>query len=321
MTGGFVFPRNASFVANLVRALGGSLALVLLVAFGPALAHSAEERPTRKGESSVGGFLGDNNANIESRTEFPQVEGQEPVVEGISATNEPQPRFKYEETCFQPVISLGVGCEDVDFMCDDGENGMWVQWYMAPPPPDAEVYEPYGAPRCLYSSLPEDAEPELPTVTLEDFRRLPIAAAQSNAQPSPHTLRGAETNFYAVSTEQVLPTNIDGFAVEVRATPVSYSWDYGDGVQIGPIAATGAALPNNRWGEQTATSHVYTETGDFQVTLTTHYSGEFSVDGRPWLPIPGEASVSSPPIAISVWRTVSNNYADDCIENPAGIGC
>lgn len=80
-------------------------------------------------------------------------------------------------------------------------------------------------------------------------------------------------------------------------------------------------MPRERWGEETRTSHVYTETGDYSVVLTTYFQGTYSVNGGPALPIPGSGEFSTAPQTISVWRTVSNNYADDCIENPAGIGC
>ena len=39
--------------------------------------------------------------------------------------------------------------------------------------------------------------PELPHMIQTEFQRLPITAGTVTAQPSPHTLRGAETNFFA----------------------------------------------------------------------------------------------------------------------------
>lgn len=66
---------------------------------------------------------------------------------------------------------------------------------------------------------------------------------------------------------------------------------------------------------------MYEETGDFEVVVTTLFNGEFSVDGGPWLPIPGEANVASEPVSISVWRSETYNYADNCLENPNGAGC
>ena len=83
----------------------------------------------------------------------------------------------------------------------------------------------------------------------------------------------------------------------------------------------GGPLPQDRWGEKTRTSHIYTQTGDFQVVLTTHFQGTYSVNNGPPLPIPGQGQFNAPPQTISVWRSVTRNYADDCIRNPQGQGC
>ena len=110
-------------------------------------------------------------------------------------------------------------------------------------------------------------------------------------------------------------------AVHVTAKPVQYSWSYGDGAGLGPETAAGGPLPQDRWGEKTLTSHVYARTGDFPVVLTTYFQGTYSVNGGPPLPIPGQGQFSSPPQTVSVWRSITRNYADTCLQNPQGQGC
>ena len=154
-----------------------------------------------------------------------------------------------------------------------------------------------------------------------EFQRLPIAPGSVTAQPSPHTLRGAETNFFADAAEQQFDVTILAQKVHVVAKPVQYTWSYGDGTSLGPQTAAGGPLPQDRWGEKTATSHVYTQTGDFPVVLTTHFQGTYSVNGGPPLPIPGQGQFSSPAQTVSVWRSITRNYADDCLRNPQGQGC
>jgi hypothetical protein len=83
----------------------------------------------------------------------------------------------------------------------------------------------------------------------------------------------------------------------------------------------GGPLPQGRWGEKTRTSHAYAETGDFQVTLTTSFQGTYSVNNGPPLPIPGQGQFTAAPQTISVWRSITRNYADDCIQNPRAQGC
>jgi hypothetical protein len=112
-----------------------------------------------------------------------------------------------------------------------------------------------------------------------------------------------------------------GQSVAIVAKPVQFRWDYGDGTSLGPTTLMGSPLPEDRWGEKTRTSHVYTETGDFHVVLTTYFQGTYSVNNGPALPIPEQGQFNSPSQTISVWRSITRNYAHDCIDNPQGQGC
>ncbi len=105
------------------------------------------------------------------------------------------------------------------------------------------------------------------------------------------------TNVFATSTEPVLlETTVVGLPVQVRATPARWSWDFGDGTgQVGPSRLPGAAYP--------ALTHTYAypSRGTYDITMTTHYTGEYSLDGgTTWLPVVGEAQVDSPPTAVQV---------------------
>ena len=155
----------------------------------------------------------------------------------------------------------------------------------------------------------------------ERFEQLPVNAGISGIQPTPHTLRGAETNFYAEASEQTFNVIMLGQKVAIIAKPVQYRWDYGDGTSLGPTTTMGGPLPQDRWGEKTGTSHAYAQTGDFNVVLTTYFQGTYSVNGGPALPIPNQGQFSTAPQTVSVWRSVTRNYADDCITNPRGQGC
>ncbi|WP_422933166.1 hypothetical protein [Sinomonas sp. P47F7] len=175
---------------------------------------------------------------------------------------------------------------------------------------------------CLYPGVP----PERPggglvvAVTERQLRELPIAGPVLGSQPGRHTLKGAETNLYAEPAGQSFRLTIAGRAVEVRVAPVEYRWSYGDGAVL-TTAAPGGPIPEARWGEKTATSHAYTATGDVTASLATVFAGEFSVEGGPFQPIAGTATVPSTPRALTVWRSEVRLYADDCNANPHGQGC
>ncbi|MDD0858108.1 hypothetical protein NHF46_10610 [Arthrobacter alpinus] len=82
-----------------------------------------------------------------------------------------------------------------------------------------------------------------------------------------------------------------GQKVTITATPAAYTWNYGDGTIWGPTPIHGAPLNKDRIGEQTQTSHVYTETGRLAIGLTTHFNGTYTVNGGPELPIPGQGNI------------------------------
>ncbi|GAC1513708.1 MAG: hypothetical protein NVS1B16_06150 [Pseudarthrobacter sp.] len=232
--------------------------------------------------------------------------------------------YKYELQCH-----LGGG--DFDSVClrsqkecpdrPDGQKGIPVIWYSMPRGIPGAVWAIHSGPTCLYDAQPEDLLPRIAAAIQRQFESLPINAGTVVAQPSPHTLRGAETNFYADAAEQQFDVTMFGQKVHVVATPVQYTWNYGDGTVFGPQPSMGGPVPQERWGEKTRTSHAYAQTGDFQVVLTTSFQGTYSVNDGPPLPIPGQGQFSAPPQAISVWRSITRNYADDCNMNPQGQGC
>jgi hypothetical protein len=233
-------------------------------------------------------------------------------------------QYKYELQCH-----LGGG--DFDTAClarvvdckngPDGKEGIPVVWLKAPAGVPNPSWTYHSGPTCLFDPRPEDLLPRIAAMMQTEFQRLPIAAGSVTAQPSPNTLRGAETNFFGNAAEQHFDITILAQRVHVVAKPVEYTWNYGDGAVHGPQSAAGGPLPQERWGEKTPTSHGYTQTGDFAVVLTTHFQGTYSVNDGPPLPIPGRGSFTSPPQPVSVWRSITRNYADDCLQNPQGQGC
>lgn len=202
----------------------------------------------------------------------------------------------------------------------DGSQGQNLYVEYAEPGAEAKrATRPICSPA---DQVPEGDEPmPLPVFTVEDLRRLEVSPAVTAVEPEPDTLVGLHTNMYASAEDQVFDTELAGFPVQVRVTPVSYTWDYGDGTTFGPTELSGGPLPAGSWDEPTDTSHQYADTGDVSVVLTTEFAGEYSISGGPWLPVDGTSTVSSDPVALSVWRSTVRNYADDCFENPGGAGC
>lgn len=135
--------------------------------------------------------------------------------------------------------------------------------------------------------------------TLADFRRLPLPPGDATVQTAANdeVLIRARTNVYVDAPEQTYNITILDTAVTVRATPVEYSWDFGDGTD--PLVTTdpGAPYPD------LTTWHTYETSGDHAITLTTSYAGEFSVAGGPFQAIPGTAEITGEPMPVTVVTT------------------
>ena len=196
--------------------------------------------------------------------------------------------------------SFGTLCATAVTMCattpDPADLGYWVFTAPAgPPAPTPESWRATGEYACRSAGEPNTPGAAAdPVVTAEDFRRLPLPAAAIKVQPpSLRTLINIPTNVYANAARVILPTTVLGQAVRVRATPLRFRWKYGDGA-IRTTTDPGGPYPVLR------TAHVYRQPGIQSVTLTTTYSGEYSVGGGPWQPIEGLATVNSPGTRLTV---------------------
>ncbi|WP_224166164.1 hypothetical protein [Arthrobacter sp. StoSoilA2] len=189
-------------------------------------------------------------------------------------------------------------------------NPGWTNWI------------PVSGPTCLYDAQPENVLANIAARILNDFRQLPVNPGTLQAQPFPHTLKGGPTNFYTTTTEQAFNITILGQTVHLRATPASFTYTFGDGTSLGPTPAAGYSIPEADWLlNDTRTSHSYTATGNYPATITTSFTGTYSVNNGPPLPINGTLDLTTPPKTIQVWKTEKALVADTCQENPTSWGC
>jgi hypothetical protein len=293
---------------------GGELLLVLVTTCAllqaPAIAAPSE--------TPVKGEWDESGASVGSWFQHPSSGAWTQTPVGIK--NDPYV-YKFKHVCRTDPTLDGSNCAGPDIACTDGEDGRSVNWYRSLAQFSPPVWSFFAGPTCIYDEKPVDALEQIAADIQRQFQSLPVNAGTVVAQPSPHTLRGAQTNFYAEAVEQQFDVTMFGQQVHVVATPVQYTWNYGDGTVFGPQPSMGGPLPQDRWGEKTRTSHAFGATGDFQVVLTTSFQGTYSVNAGPPLPIPGQGQFNAPPQTVSVWRSLTRNYADDCNTNPQGPGC
>ena len=159
----------------------------------------------------------------------------------------------------------------------------------------------------------------MPVVTLEDFQQLDITPSTIETDSGGFGLRNAHTNFYATAEPQTLSVEMLGQQVAIQAVPVQWTWNYGDGSAARSLSQPGGA--QTEFNQELDTTHVYEDTGQYPVSLTTAYRGQYSVNDGPWLPIPGTAQVPSTPVTADIWRSKTKNVAENCAQNPGGWAC
>lgn len=117
-------------------------------------------------------------------------------------------------------------------------------------------------------------------------------------QPAGRTLVNLETVVYTdeskVSTATV---TLLGFPVVVEATPMSYTWSFGDGVSVT------TTTPGRPYPAKDIT-HKYMKKGGVSLTLTTHYAARFNVAGTGWQYVDGLVPITGPATALQVREAV-----------------
>ncbi|NQD40704.1 hypothetical protein HP453_08165 [Glutamicibacter halophytocola] len=227
--------------------------------------------------------------------------------------DKPRPRFKIRsyDICV-PGLETIKGCDSNPDIkpCSDGTYPIVLQ-----------VYSQEGKYLSRQIYCPGDPKPpKVPkelvkterriVVTPEKFRTYPIMGSSIQSAPNKFSLRNGHTHFWASKDTQEFKSNLSGSDVRIKAIPIQWNWNYGDGATRN-LSFPGEAMPSHTLHDETPTSHSYSETGKFGVKVTTLYRGEFSVDGGPWQAIPGQAAVPSNTLPIDVWRTKKELIAND----------
>jgi hypothetical protein len=134
-----------------------------------------------------------------------------------------------------------------------------------------------------------------PGRVLSALRRIGLPALQVRTQPEGKTLVNFETIFYADPRGFSRTVTMLGRQVQIVATPLSFTWHYGDGT------TTTTDRPGARYPAKDIT-HSYT---DAHVTVRTSvdvtYSARFRVGNGSLQGIPGSVTIAGPaaPLRIS----------------------
>ncbi|MGV8977364.1 MAG: hypothetical protein ACOH17_04920 [Cellulomonas sp.] len=179
------------------------------------------------------------------------------------------------------------------------------------------------------AGCPQDV---LPALTLADFQRLPLTPTVTTVQPGTGYVL---VNYGVIVTADPTPTDLTttllGYPVTVHATPVTYTWDFGD--HTTPLTTTDPGVPYPTDGTQPATArgsiypigshgHPYTAPGTYTLTLTTTWTGTYQIAGQTTPhTITGTATTTTTHPPLTVVERRSHLIADTCRTNPHNPGC
>lgn len=130
--------------------------------------------------------------------------------------------------------------------------------------------------------MPEDAVDQVDVVQLilREFKRMSWPESRLLVQPrGGKTLVNLPTNFYTDEHSPVSRTvTIAKRRVEIRATPITYTFHFGDGDSLAS-SSPGRPHPN------LDVTHTYASVDDVAVSLDTTYSGEYRIGDGDWTPM------------------------------------
>lgn len=163
-------------------------------------------------------------------------------------------------------------------------------------PQDAPAGTPFGPwlafPRQCIDITALNPAPS-PDEVFRYFERLPLPQLPTHQQPPGNALVGLPVIFFTDGpTTQTYRLDIRGFTVDIVATAEGFTWHTGDGADL-TTTDPGAPYPG-----QTVT-HDYSS-GTYTASLTTTWSGTFSVDGSANVDVPGTTTTDGPTVTFDV---------------------
>jgi hypothetical protein len=159
-------------------------------------------------------------------------------------------------------------------------------------------------------------------ITISDLASFRPIAPTLEMEPDGWMLVGLPANFIAKTSTHVVSGTLLDYPLDVRFTPSSYAWSWGDG------STSRSSVPGASWASlglpefsPTPTSHVYDTKGVYQISVTVSHSVEFSIDSLPWRSISGTLPGPATIVAAVAGSAKTVLVERECTENPSGPGC
>ncbi|MGN8247229.1 PKD domain-containing protein [Cellulomonas soli] len=212
--------------------------------------------------------------------------------------------------------ALLVGCLGEPPVCEDGAPPLMPLFRRLETSTNENDWEQVSSWAC-----PEAA---VPAFTAQDLRLLPIAPGTAGINPNTGPLLVNATNVvFTDAGEQQFTTNLLGYTFEVIVTPTSYTWDFADNTR--PLVTTDPGAPfrpgdGDRLDEYL--THVYTQPGTAQITLTTTWTGRYRIpDLTDWQDVLGTATTTTTSRALTIEERRTHLVGATCDQEPDAPGC
>jgi hypothetical protein len=161
-----------------------------------------------------------------------------------------------------------------------------------------------------------------PVVRITDLINFKPTLPAATMEPNGWAVIGLDANFYLSTGSEIKAGNLLGFRAEVRFTPGSITWDYGDGA-VRTTADAGASWASLGLADfsPTNTSHVYQTAGDYTIRPSVSFTAEYRFGGQPWQAVSGTLDAPANQLGVVAGDAKTVLVDRDCTANPNGPGC
>ncbi|UNK69877.1 hypothetical protein [Microbacterium sp. H1-D42] len=168
---------------------------------------------------------------------------------------------------------------------------------------------------------PEEATPAIPEITITDLASFSPEPGILAGEPDNLGVAGLPTNFTTDADVHTQAGELFGFPIQVRFTPATYTFLYGDGESRASDTA-GTSWDDLKQAQftPTDTSHSYAERGTYDASVDVSYTAEIDL-GVGWFPIDGQLTITGATQEIRIYEAHTALVARTCDEQPTAPGC
>ncbi|GAB2823258.1 hypothetical protein GCM10027022_12340 [Alpinimonas psychrophila] len=161
-----------------------------------------------------------------------------------------------------------------------------------------------------------------PVITVADVATFSPNQPSLATEPSGWAVVGLDSNMITSTRPHVVGGVLLGSSAEVRFTPVSFDFTYGDG------GTRSTSSPGASWVVQglpefspTSTSHIYSQSGTYEIAARVGFALEYRWGSGTWTPIEGRVFATAPTQTVVVVDNANVLVQGACQQGIPAPGC